>query len=259
MKAERLRLARMSPNLPSENPRHAVIRSAPRDDEADDPFNLASMIRNVTRAYDSRTRSTAQDIFEPRTTPAIQLSPSPELQPLPNIDNVLPMNNGCDPDSMDWEPTDPITVTTALRVGVQTVHHSTNSAWDRLATTKQRIFARERLTGLERAFESWKDLGSSAVAEPEPDRQGLSSAVSEPRGRELVPATLTFASVLRVLSIAVNTPRTSTPSDAANNDITWFRIMASSLEIFCTVPRVMHITRWHIQVNSISLPPIAYR
>lgn len=252
MKAERLRLARISTDLPFET-RHAVTRSAPHDAEADDPFNLASMIRNVTRAYDSRTRPTAQDIFEPRGTPAIQLSPSPELEPLPILDNVLPMNNSRDPDSMDWEPTDPVTVTTPLRVDAQTVQHCATSVWDRFATTKQRIFARERLTGLERAFESWKGLGSSAVAEPEPKRQGMPSAVSAPCGRGLVPATLTLASVLRVLSVAVNKPRTATSRDAAINDIACFRIMASSMEIFCTIPRVIHVRRWRIQVSSISL------
>lgn len=216
------------------------------------------MIRNVTRAYDNRIRPTLHDPHQPRGTPAIQLSPSPELEPLPTVDTVLSMDERHDPDSMDWEPTDPVAVTAAFRFGTQPGQGPT-SVWDRFATTKQRIFAREGLTGLERAFESWKDLGPNAISESKPKSPQSSSAVFVPRSSGFVPAILMLASVLRVLSLAVNMSRSSTSTVVALDGIAGFRIFASFLEAFCTIPQVIHLRRWHMRVGSIPLLPLMCR
>jgi hypothetical protein len=144
-----------------------------RSDRVEDPLNLADMIKSVTRAYESRTRSTIHDLHQPRGTPAIQLSPSPELEPLPTFSSVLSADGDRDPDSMDWEPTEPAASDPALHPNALHSHSSgASSVWDRFATAKQRIFARGQLTGLERAFESWKDLGTSLNI----NREDISSA-----------------------------------------------------------------------------------
>ncbi|GHJ85705.1 hypothetical protein NliqN6_2107 [Naganishia liquefaciens] len=246
--AERLRLTRLSNDLDGEKSANESLPVAKREGATNDPFNLASMIRNMTRTHHDRIRPAADDIFEPRGTPAIQLSPSPELEPLPTLENEFFKNDGRDPDSMDWEPTDLVAVKITPHTDSQREQSSATSIWERFATTKQRMFARQRLTGLERAFESWRDLGSSAVAQSEPQSQSPSSMVSAARSRSLVPATLMLASVLRVLSAAVNVPRTSNAKDAAIvKDLAWFRITASILEIICTIPRVIYVRRFHFR------------
>lgn len=212
------------------------------------------MIQNVTRAYDSKTRSALHDPRQPRGSPAIQLSPSPELEPLPTFSSVL-STDGRGPDSMDWEPTEPSTGGVAPRSDWNGDHASIVSVWDRFATAKQRIFARERLTGLERAFESWKDLGTNANTEPPPPPQRLhvtlSDRVSRSQKKTYRPAVFMLASIFRVLSLAVNLPMTSSvsPANMARDDVTWFRIAASVFEAGCAAPQVIQQREWSIQVS----------
>jgi hypothetical protein len=205
------------------------------------------MIKSVTRAYESRTRSTIHDLHQPRGTPAIQLSPSPELEPLPTFSSVL-ADGVPDPDSMDWEPTEPAVRNTASRSDSRRDGASGASAWDRFATAKQRIFARERLTGLERAFESWKDLGMNVNTQPIPTlRQpnALSSHNSHsPTTNTLRPMLLMLASVFRILSLAVALRR---------ENFAWLRITAATMEVGCAAPLLIQQRRWTIQV-SLSVP-----
>lgn len=223
-----------------------------RSDRVEDPLNLADMIKSVTRAYESRTRSTIHDLHQPRGTPAIQLSPSPELERLPTFSSVLSADGDRDPDSMDWEPTEPAASDPALHPNALHSHSSgASSVWDRFATAKQRIFARGQLTGLERAFESWKDLGTSLNIDPTPSTQRVRAPSTERTSRlprkTLRPMLSMLASVLRVLSLAI-TLRMSSDVGSTQDDFIWFRIAASVLEAGCAVPQLIRQRKWSLQV-----------
>lgn len=210
-------------------------------------MNLADMIKSVTRAYESRTRPTIHDLHQPRGTPAIQLSPSPELEPLPTFSSVL-ADGVRDPDSMDWEPTEPAARTTSSHVDSRRDGASGASAWDRFATAKQRIFARERLTGLERAFESWKDLGMNVNTQHIPTLQQQNASSSHishsPTTNTLRPMLLMLASVFRILSLAVA---------LRLENFAWLRMTAAAMEVGCAAPRLIRQRRWRIQA-SLSVP-----
>jgi hypothetical protein len=222
-----------------------------RSDRVEDPLNLADMIKSVTRAYENRTRPTPHDPHQPRGTPAIQLSPSPELEPLPTFGSVLSADSLRDPDSMDWEPTEPATSNTTSYPTSSSSQLSSSSVWDRFATAKQRIFAREGLTGLERAFESWKDLGMNMDAEPTPiakqSRTSSTERIPLSTKKTLKPMLFMLASILRVLSLAISLRTTSTPETA--DDFIWFRVTASLLEAGCSVPQLIRQRKWRIQVR----------
>lgn len=220
-----------------------------RSDRVEDPLNLADMIKSVTRAYESRTRPTAHDPHQPRGTPAIQLSPSPELEPLPTFSGVLSADNLRDPDSMDWEPTEPACSNTTSHPTSSSGKLSGSSVWDRFATAKQRIFARERLTGLERAFESWKDLGINMDTTAKPYR--ASSTERSPRSTKttLRPMLFMLASIFRVLSLAISLRTSSTPETGGGDDFIWFRVIASLLEAGCSVPQLIRQRNWRLQVR----------
>lgn len=217
----------------------------------EDPLNLADMIKSVARAYESRTHHTIHDLHQPRGKPAIQLSPSPELEPLPTFSSVLSADGMRDPDSMDWEPTEPATSNTESRLNALHYQSPGASVWDRFATAKQRIFARGQLTGLERAFESWKDLGTSLNIDPSPSTQRVRTSSNErtthlPK-KTLKPVVFMLASVLRVLSLAI-TLRMSSTAQSTQDEFIWFRIVASVLEAGCAVPQLMRQRRWSLQV-----------
>jgi hypothetical protein len=225
-----------------------------RSDREEDPLNLADMIKSVTRAYESKTRPTIHDPHQPRGTPAIQLSPSPELEPLPTFSSVLSADRlHRDPDSMDWEPTEPATSNVTPFMTLSSVQPSGSSVWDRFATAKQRIFAREGLTGLERAFESWKDLGMNMDAEPaptaKPNRASSTERIPRSTKTTLRPMLFMLASILRVLSLAISLRTTSTPETA--DDFIWFRMTASLLEAGCSVPQLIWQGKWRLQVRTL--------
>lgn len=182
------------------------------------------------------------DIHQPRGTPAIQLSPSPELEPLPTFSSVLSAGN---PDSMDWEPTE-----SSVRDTIPHVKDSANTrtAWDRFATAKQRIFARERLTGLERAFESWKDLGTHVQPQPTsitPQPCAPSSDIAPRRiAKTVKPMLLMLASVFRILSLAIALRR---------EEFAWLRITAAVMETGCAAPQLIRQRKWDTQVSQTCL------
>lgn len=218
-------------------------------------MNLADMIKSVTRAYESRTRSTMHDFHKPRGSSAIQLSPSPELEPLPTFSSVLSADGIRDPDSMDWEPTEPAASNAAPRPSALRSHISGASVWDRFATAKQRIFAKGQLTGLERAFESWKDLGTNVGTDPIPTRQEIHAFSNErtprPTKKTLKPMVFMLASVLRVLSLAISLRMPST-AETLRDDFIWFRMTASVLEAGCAVPQLIRQRKWSLQVCALA-------
>lgn len=193
------------------------------------------------------------DSHQPRSSPMIQLSPSPEIEPLP-MPNILPtLDNVNDPDSMDWEATGP-SINHAINLR-ESPQKSTlaKSAWDRFATTKQRMFVKDQLTGLERAFESWRDLGGTTNSQKTQHRPVTGPAISRLRVRQrrAERAAYMLASVLRILSLALIWPTKaralSTESERGNG--TGFGIAASILEAAVDGPWIASSPTWAMQVR----------
>ncbi|KAJ9108910.1 hypothetical protein QFC21_000231 [Naganishia friedmannii] len=217
-----------------------------RSQGPNDPFNLISLINNVSPAHGTKITS-AHDPDQPRSSPMIQLSPSPEMEPL-SMPNILPaLNNSVDPDFMDWEATEPA-VNSAINIGAQ----KATSAWDRFATTKQRIFVKDQLTGLERAFETWRDLGGNANSETTQHQATTPTVFKRVRARRrsVERAAYMLASVLRILSLALTWPTRARvlSAETGRESGTGFGIAASVVEAVIASPQIASSQNWGLQI-----------
>ncbi|KAJ9125268.1 hypothetical protein QFC22_000223 [Naganishia vaughanmartiniae] len=217
-----------------------------------DPFNLISLINNVS-SPNGRQIPSAHDPDQPRNSPMIQLSPSPEIEPLP-MSNLLPvLDHSANPDSMDWEATGTSICSSTDLGGSPRQSTLAKSAWDRFATTKQRIFVKDQLTGLERAFETWRDLGVNT--NPETTRHLATTATASKRvythRRSAARAAYMLASVLRILSLALTWPtrarELSVEPERGRGSGTGFGIAASVLEAVVASPHIASSQIWGLQ------------
>lgn len=254
-KAAQLRLARKNnPPRGSGDARHRIKQDdlSQRLQAPNDPFDLISLINNVTSPHATRIPST-HDPVQPRSSPMVQLSPSPEMETL-LLPNILPaLDDTPDSDSMDWEATGPgINSATTLN-GSPPQSTFAKSAWDRFATTKQRIFVKEQLTGLERAFETWRDLGGSTIPETTLHYKMTATASTKvhTRRRSTERAVYMLAAVLRILSLALTwgTGAKELCVDIGRGNGTGFGIAASVLEAALAGPQVVSSQTWAMKVS----------